>query len=236
MTLLHLAVIVTLGVQPPMQDKPAPKLATGQQFRRALDSKLKQARWDKVAVQSILDDLAKGRKISIILDRRLDPTLTPEITVANISLRDLLNRVAASIKAKAVIVGNIVYIGPANSATTLPQLIKQRDTELSRVARSLPLPKRLKMTQRRTAHWNDLDTPREVIQQLGKELDLSIKGINKIPHDLMRSATVPKASRSQPLSLLLIQFGLTFKWAAKGTGIEIVPLKTPGNTKKGPTQ
>ena len=236
MTLFHLTIIVTLGVQRPVPKQPAPKLATGQQFRRALESKLKQARWDGVAVKSILDDLAKGRRISIILDRRLDPTQTPEITVANISLRDLLTRVAASIKAKSVVVGNIVYIGPPSSADALPKLIRQRDGELSRVSRSLPLPKRLKMTQRRTADWKDLDTPREVIKQLGKDLDLSIKGIERIPHDLMRSATIPKASRSQPLSLLLIQFGLTFQWTDKGAGIEIVPLKTAGKTKKGPTQ
>lgn len=236
MILYHLAVIVTLGVQQPMPKQPVPKPATGQQFRRALQFRLKQARWDGVAVKSILADLGKGAKLSIILDRRLDPTKTPEIAAASTSLRELLSEVAESIKARSTIVGNVVYIGPPDATAALPGLVKQRDAELAKISRDLPLHKRLKMTQRRTAHWNDLDTPGEVIKQLGKEFELTIKGAKRLPHDLLRGTTIPKASRSQILSLFLIQFGLTFQWTGKGTGIEIVPLKTAVKTKKGPTQ
>lgn len=220
----NLSFILAVLQPTPVLNRPVPQRATGIKFKRALSAKLPQAGWKAVPLRTILADLTKVSKVSIVLDGRIDPTQSPELNFKNVTLSELLANIAEAVKAKSVVVGNVVYIGPPDAVDALPGAIEKRLAALRKLISAIPATRRSKLLQRDTAHWNDLDTPRDIVKSIAKSADLKVTGLDKVPHDLWAHATIPKAGLWQSLSLVLIQFDLTFQWTDKAAGIEIVPL------------
>ncbi len=75
-----------------------------------------------------------------------------------------------------------------------------------------------------TIHWNDLDEPRRLVVELANQAGIEVANPNAIPHDLWATGTLPKATITEALSLILIQFDLTFAWSEDTTQIRLIPL------------
>ncbi len=86
----------------------------------------------------------------------------------------------------------------------------------SGIQRKYLLPKRLV--------WEDLATPRELVAQLARENGLKITGLEKVPHDLWAAADLPPISLVDRLTLIAIQFDLTFAVADGGRRLKLVTL------------
>jgi hypothetical protein len=121
-------------------------------------------------------------------------------------------------------VGNTVYLGPGASAARLRTLAALRAEELARLGGSLTKSRRQELQGRRNFAWNDLDAPRSIVQAWAAELMLEARGLDQIPHDLWAGAFLPQATPTEALSIVLIQFDLTWNWTDRGHGIEIVPV------------
>jgi hypothetical protein len=59
------------------------------------------------------------------------------------------------------------------------------------------------------------------LTRLADQYQLNIDGLDLVPHDLWGGAVLPEASAAEALSLVLIQFDLTFGWVEHGKGIRI---------------
>lgn len=200
-------------------DRPVPLRLAGGRFDAELNSGL-TASWKNVPLRPVLRRIEDERQISILLDRRIDPLREIAIDFAGVPLRTALQQFAARAGAEVRAVGNAVYIGPAAAAANLRTLVELRRDELESSATAR---RRFELSRRRTIHWNDLERPAEILSRIASRYDLSVAGLEQIPHDLWAGATLPEMTAGEALSLVLIQFDLTFAWADRGAGIQIVP-------------
>jgi hypothetical protein len=88
----------------------------------------------------------------------------------------------------------------------------------------LPPSRASALSRTETVHWNDLDEPRAVVANLADQTGVEVLNPEAIPHDLWATATLPKATITESLSLILIQFDLTFVWNEDATQIRLVPV------------
>jgi len=232
--LLHFSPVLlcstALAPPPDVQlERPVPKRKTGGNFQQALSDRVTME-WQNVPLRKVLRSLSQTQGISFLLDRRIDPTQKPKLQLKRVSLMDAVNAIAKAAGGRAVVVGNVVYIGPEKPAALLIPLLTQRAAELRRLSQTLQADQRRRLARKATVHWNDLDRPREILKTIGETFGLTVSGLEQIPHDLWASATLPAVSRTQALSLILIQFDSTFRWKPKAAGVEIVPI--PDDAKR----
>ena len=180
------------------------------------------ASWQNVPLREVLQRLSRVEGLSILLDRRLDPGREVSLeTKEGLPLREVLQKLAQG--AGISLCGNCLYLGPQPAAERIRTLIELREAELSTRLPTWPAPRRRELAARRTIDWQDLDTPREILDQMLAGWSLTASGSEQVPHDLWARGTLPRANVSEALSLLLIQFELTFSWNADGDGITITP-------------
>lgn len=203
-------------------NRPVPDLQVGPAFRKALAGRI-SATWQNVELRTILRRISSDQEVAILLDRRIDPNQKPHVQWNNTPLLIGLEQLAASISVGVSVVGNTIYIGPAESAAKLRTLVVLRSAEVFGDASEVPSGRQFKLADRRSLHWNDLDTPAELLQQIATRYELKIDGAEQIPHDLWAGWTVPMADATEALSLVLVQFDLTFAWGQAGQGIRLVP-------------
>ena len=204
-------------------DRRPPSLKTGKEFRDELDKPLTAA-WQNVPTRRVLNRMAENRRISILLDRRIDPTQPLAVDFNGGRLRAALQSIATHVDGQVSVLGNTVCIGPRSSMAKLRTLAAIRFDELQQPALKLSKGRLAELGERRALHWNDLDRPSDLIEQIGKRYRLQIDGLENIPHDLWASATLPSVNAVEALSMVLIQFDLTFQWSDNASGLQIVAV------------
>lgn len=196
---------------------------TAKPFQQALASPL-SATWEHIDLRTITQRIATTRRTSILLDRRIDPSRNHDATASNQPLLGFLQELSASAGGQVRVVGNTIYIGPSGSAGKLRTLIALRQKELQSEGNELPRTRRSALTEAQTFEWNDLDRPAELLQRVAASRELKVEGLEQVPHDLWAGNTIPQATAAETLSLLLIQWDLTFEWKERGRAIQIVPI------------
>jgi hypothetical protein len=199
---------------------PPARLAGGR-FTAELNRPL-TASWKGLPLRDVVRRISDEREISILLDRRIDPSQELAIDFAGEPLRDALQIIASKARAEMRVIANVVYLGPEATAAKLRTVIELRGEELNTSETSLS--RRQELAGRRTIHWNDLDRPADIVRRVASLYGLEVPGLEQVPHDLWSGATLPDLSAREALSLVLIQFDLTFAWEEGGAAIRIVPL------------
>lgn len=204
----------------------------GKPFETALDQKIGRA-WsgqDGNTLRDVLRQLSESQRVSIVLDRRIDPTQSIELTLPPTPLRDILSALAHKAESDASIVSNVVYLGPTDSASKLRTLVELRNRELLKLTSSPASAKSswrnrpVSLTKKTTFVWQDFDRPRDILQQVAEKFRIEIDGLDKLPHDLWASASLPQVTATEALSLLLVQFGSTFEFVPDRAAVHIVPI------------
>jgi hypothetical protein len=204
-------------------DRAVPPRRVAEEFRQALDRPI-SAGWKNVNLREILRRIEKDREIAILLDRRIDPAQTPVVDLSDATLHRALVGIAERVSAGAAVAGNTVMIGPSQSIAKLRTLIQLRSDELVDPQERLPDGRRFALGKRQTFHWNDLDRPVDLVRRIGQRYELTLHGLEKIPHDLWAGGTLPDVNANETLALVLIQFDLTFRWTEQAKGIDIVTI------------
>lgn len=202
-------------------DRPAGEFKSGRDFEAALAGVF-SASWSNVSLRRMLERISETQRVAVLLDRRLDPTREVAVRIDSASLRDGLETIAEEVGGGMSVVGNTLYVGPADAAGKLRTLMQTRADGLYDSSLNVVVGRRIELLGGRTFHWNDLDRPRELVERLAERYRLELRGAEQIPHDLWAGATLPDADAVEALSLMLIQFDLTFEWTDRATGIRIV--------------
>ncbi len=204
----------------------------GKPFESALDHRIGRS-WagqDGHTLRDIVRQLTDSQRISIVLDRRVDPTQSIELTLPKTPLRDMLAALARKVDAEISVVGNVVYVGPTDSAKKLRTLVELRNNDLSKLSSAatpgkLPWRNRpVALTQKKSFAWQDFDRPRDILKQVADKFQIEVDGLEKLPHDLWGTASLPQVTATEALSLLLVQFGSTFEFIPDRAAIRIVPI------------
>lgn len=205
-----------------LPERPVPMRLAGGKFEAELRRPITAA-WQSVPLRSVLRRIADERQVTILLDRRIDPTREIAVDFAGTPLAAALETLASQCDADVRAVANAAYVGPSEAAAKVRTLMELRRDELVATESAVPTRRQFELSQRRTIHWNDLDRPEDILRTVGSLYSLEVAGLERIPHDLWAGATLPEVTAGEALSLVLIQFDLTFAWTDRGEGLRIVP-------------
>ncbi|MGE3315115.1 MAG: hypothetical protein AB7O26_08345 [Planctomycetaceae bacterium] len=223
---VHLAILfvgLSGASEPPLEiDPPVPGRVTAERFHRALEQKMNGS-WRRVSLRSVTTSIAREREISILLDRRIDPSREQAWDFRGRTLRNELVDLAERNNSGVSVVANTVYFGPPSSASKLRTLVRIREDEIIDRAAKLPEGRDLEILRDSSMHWGDLANPADLVRRIASKYHLEVAGIELVSHDLWAAGSIPSASAAESLLLVLIQFDLAFEWTADAAGIRIVP-------------
>jgi len=177
--------------------------------------------WAGIPRRNILERLATAARLSVLIDRRIDSSIELTLEAKGEPLRETFVQ-ASPEGTQLSVVSDIVYLGPAEPAGKLRTAIALREEDLK--AADAPKSRQTVLLKRRDIAWQDLDSPRQILDLIGQTWNLQLEGVEQVPHDLWPSADLPSVTAAEALSLVLVQFDLTFAWTAQGAGVRVIPL------------
>lgn len=179
-----------------------------------------QVSWTDQTLRGGLTSLSRAKRVAFLLDRRVDPGQTLELELSDVPLAEALGKIAEASHCSYRLLGTVAYFGPESSARVLRTLAALR-VEESRHAR---VELRNKLLARRGWQWDDLATPRELLDMLAKEAGITIEGLDQVPHDLWAAGDLPSLTWAERLSLIAVQFDLTFEIDAAARRVKLMPI------------
>lgn len=200
-----------------------PDWLTGTKYEWTLDQPV-VATWKNAELRFATKSLSEERRIPIVFDRRLDPNHVFSLEANDSSLRETFGRLAHVSQGSVSVTSQTVYLGPLAAAGRLRTLIALRHTDVQQVAATLSASRRKALTERRPLNWQNLDTPLEIVQRVAAQRNLRIQHSERIPHDLWAATDLPAISLAEGLTLILIQYDLTFRLDPTGTTLELIPI------------
>ena len=124
--------------------RPATAFHTGAQFQTEIDRTL-SASWANVELRDLLKKIGDDRRIAILLDRRVDPTVQLPLNLTNSSLREGVRDMARLLGADISVAEPVVFVGPPAAVQRLRTLIELRSSELSSREASIPEKRRMEL-------------------------------------------------------------------------------------------
>jgi hypothetical protein len=190
---------------------------TGPEFNRQLES-LVGVSWTNSPLRDALHILSRHQHVAIYLDRRIDPDQRIDFSTQDVSLDTALHMLASQLRIGVCYFGPVVYFGPPEATDKLPTLAVLKSEELS----NLPSEIRRGLARVETWQWDDLATPRDLIEQLAAASNVNVEGLDQIPHDLWPATQLPPLSWLDRLNLVLAGFDLTYEFSSDGTSLKLV--------------
>jgi hypothetical protein len=199
--------------------KKPPAWQVGKRFEQQMQQNVGLT-WANAPLAAALKNLAASNRVAIVLDRRIDPNQTLSLTVADQPLEEVLGRIAETERLGLSLWEPLVYLGPPQEAAALRTLAWLRHEEVA----ALPAPRRQALLAVRAWDWDDLATPRDLLAALAAEAKVKIEGLDLMPHDLWAARRLPPLAWTDRLTLVALEFGLTFEIAADGRSVRLVPV------------
>ena len=176
--------------------------------------------WAGTPLRRTLDGLSQTQRVAVLIDRRVDPDQKVDLKLDNVPLAAALHDVAQSRDLGVSVVNAVAYFGPPRVTGQIRTIAALRTEEVRRlppaVTRKFLLPKRIT--------WDDFATPGELLQRLADENRLTLQGLDRVPHDLWAGADLPPLALVERLTLIAIQFDLTFEVSPDGQTVRLVPM------------
>lgn len=191
---------------------------TRQQLVQQLRSPAR-ATWQGTPLREVINGLASSHQVALLLDRRIDPDQPVRFTLAGGALQDELVRLMQTGKLGAALVGDVVYLGPANTTAKLPSLLELKRQQLRKLGQAAA-----RWFRPEQAGWQDLATPRTLLEQVAKDAGIELEGLDQIPHDLWAGVGMPPLSAVDRLTLIAAQYDLTFEVGDGGRTARLVPI------------
>lgn len=163
-----------------------------------------------------------------MLDRRIDPERTVELAVRDVSLDDLLSRIAEEVDAAVTWLGPVAYVGPKPATLRLRTLAALRAADL----RSLPKEARGVFLADKPWHWSNLAEPHKLLTDLAAEAKVELRESELVPHDLWPATDLPPLSWIDRCTLLANEFDLSYEMI-DAASIRLVPIREPVLIERG---
>jgi len=202
-----------------------PKIAwhAGSDLRKQLDQTV-GVTWSGIPFRRALTSLSQSQRIAIMLDRRIDPGQSIELTSGDQTLDALLKLIARKVKSDVGCgigwVGPVCYFGPEATAKKIRTLAALRRDDAMRLSKTA----RAELLKTHSWRWPDLAVPGDLLAALAAESQIEIQSGDRIPHDLWAAADLPAISFIDRLTLVAAQFDLTFEIAADGQSVKLVDM------------
>ncbi len=200
------------------QDAP-PKWLKGPAFRQKL-AQAEDVYWPAVPLRQALSQFSRAERVALVIDRRIDPGREIHLRLQSAPIIEIFRTVAKGGKAGISVFGPVIYLGPPHSADRIRTVAQLRRDE----AAGLPSVAQRKWLEAKPLAWDDFATPRALLARLASQAGATITELEQVPHDLWAAADLPALPLTDRLTLILEQFDLTFRLAADGRSVELVPV------------
>ena len=200
-----------------------PKLANDA-LARQLQQRVTLA-WDDQEVASALERLAEVQRIPLWIDRRLDPHARVSLAGSNLTISELMDRLAASDGRNWgwTSLRTVIYFGPRQTAGELATL-----SELARqaVANAPPTARRRWLTQ---SPWEfpRLSEPKALLATVITDSGSEMRDIAPIPHDLWPACSLPGIPPIDRAVLILASFDLQLSASRDARQVGGTPIERP---------
>jgi hypothetical protein len=179
--------------------------------------------WSGTPLREALSRFGRAQGITVLVDRRVDPGQRLVLSVDSMPARQVLEQIAASRGLGVSHLGPVTYLGPTIATARLRTLAALRAADVAR----LPAAVQYRFTQLQAWRWDDLEVPRQLLQDLGRQTGVGIRGLELVPHDLWPAVELPPLPLVDRLTLVANQFDLTFVVAPSGGSVRLVPIAAP---------
>lgn len=193
---------------------------TGEALQARLDALIPKVFWSGVPLRTVVRSLSTNQRIAILMDRRVDPEQPVDLSLSDVAVRTLLERIAEPRGLGWTQIGSVVYLGPAETAAILRTLSALRHDDVAK----LPPGAAAVFRRSEPLAWEDFATPRELFGRLAQAAGRTVAGLDRVPHDLWAAADLPPLPWVDRLTLLAVQFDLTFRIGDDGRSVELTPL------------
>jgi len=191
-------------------DQPAKRLVTGKNLQAALQMR-RSVVTEGVSRRRLVQDLQHESGISILLDRRVDPSADVKFSTGYQTNAEVLQRIAATSDSLAVsLAENYVLIGPTDAATRLRTLTKINSDAVRLLRKKIDDDAFRSVSEKQNYSWARLAEPRQLIVATAERHGLTVLNPELLPHDLWEEVSIPPMAFSDFVTLVLNQFDLTF--------------------------
>lgn len=176
--------------------------------------------WSGDPLRRAITTLCASHGVAVLIDRRVDPDQPVDLRSEEMTLGQVLRHVADAHGLGVTALGPVVYMGPPQATEVVRGVLRLRWNEV----RKLPADAAQRWARAQRLVWEDLSEPRELLGQLITQAGFRVVGLDRIPHDLWAGAELPPVSLVERLTLLAIQFDLTFTVSPDGKTVTLVPV------------
>ena len=130
---------------------------------------------------------------------------------------------ANQLEADAALVGGTVVIGPTDKLDrTRTDIVIQHQT-LKDSSSEQGQRRLFELFSGKSFRWDNLQTPRELVQSIGEGYGVEVTGLDLIPHDLWAAGEMIDVSAVEALMLAAGQFDLTCQWNEDASIVQLAP-------------
>jgi hypothetical protein len=187
-----------------------------------LSSRL-SATWQGQELGTVLERLASTQGVTIWLDRRVNSQQQVDARHSNATLRTILDQITTEHALGWSLFGEIIYVGPPESANDLATLAARARQSLD----NAPADYRNRWLTAEPANWPRLSIPHEILSQWLATAEIKLTNPDALPHDLWDACSLPPMSLTDRVVLLLIGFDTTCEISSNGRSCRIVPIERP---------
>lgn len=180
--------------------------------------------WEEVPLRDGLMRLGQTQRVAIFLDRRVDPDQTMKMKFTNERLELGLQRIAAQLGIGMAKVGDVIYLGPQETASRLPTVAELQ----SQFAKSSGYPEAVKLLDRKKYGWPKLSTPEEILTDVATNHGMPWNNLDVvIKHDLWPSVDFPPMKTTEYLTLVLAGYHASYRFNKTNDGVELQLVPIP---------
>lgn len=199
---------------------PKPGWLTGRDLQKRMDTVVPRVFWSAVPLRQVVRSISTTQGVAVLVDRRVDPDHTVDLTLKDATVRELLQRIAKDRGLGLTMVGPVSYLGPPDVTSRLRTLTLVRQEDVAK----LPADAEETFLLGQPLAWDDLATPRELLGRLAESSGVRMEGLDQVPHDLWAAADLPSLPLVDRVTLIAVQYDLTFRIATDGRSMELVPI------------
>ncbi len=174
--------------------------------------------WADSPLRRQLNQFAAERRRAIFIDRRVDPTMKQTFQFLEKTTEQIVWKTAEENGLGVAQIGDLLYIGPKESAASLPVVIQKVRKSLSKIDRAI----RNRWTAKSEIRWPDATTTMQISDWF--EQSQGITFVDKVPLDVWPEADWPKLSTIEQVSLFLVGFDLTLDVESDGVSTKLKPF------------
>ena len=198
------------------QDNPNVDWHTGREIEKFNRLPI-SAWWSDAELKDRVMRFSVTQRLSIFLDRRIDPSTMIDMSVLDVTKEQFLWSVAEKFDIGVTRIEDFYYFGPRDSAATLAASIDRlRKTTIKQRS------KKVNWSDRQPLKTASIIEPRQILQTLADKNSFRIKNLDAVPHDIWSTVDLPKTTLQTRVAIVLAGFGKTFKRNDDGSEIEIV--------------